>query len=189
MKNKKELMTGKLFLGIIGCFVLCGCGIFSKEPYRVVSYYDFDCKSEKQYSIGVNVSEVTADRPYSEKMVFRVSGNRIEIDEFNRWAGSPSELVKKYFFLSFDNRNSAKPSDYTMKIEIMQLEADLDKSSVKLMMQISVRSVQKDKPVLQKVYRQEIPVVKVTGESFAMGIEAALGKISDELMKDLGKAQ
>lgn len=173
---------------VLVSMLLCGCGIFSKEPYRVVNYYDFDCKAERQYGIGINVSEVTADRPYSDKMVFRISGNRIEIDEFNRWAGSPSELVKKYFTMTFDNKTS-KPSEYSMKSEIMQLEADLNKSSVKLMMQISIRSLQTDRLVLQKVYRQEIPVVKVTGDSFAKGVETALGKMSDELVKDLGKNQ
>jgi ABC-type uncharacterized transport system auxiliary subunit len=177
-------------LACVVCLVfLCGCGIFSKEPYRGVNYYDFDCKADKQYGISINVSDVTADRPYSDKMVFRISGNRIEIDEFNRWAGSPSELVKKYFTLSFDNMNPAKPSDYTMKAEIMQLEADLNKSCVKLMIQTTIRSVQKDRIVLQKVYREELPVVKVTGESFAKGVEAALGKICDEIAKDLDKAK
>jgi len=176
-----------LFACVLFALLLCGCGIFSKEPYRGVNYFDFDCKTEKQYGISINVSDVTADRPYSDKMVFRVSGNRIEIDEFNRWAGNPSELVKKYFTLSFDDRNAVKPSDYTMKAEIMQFEADLNKSSVKLMMQISIRSAQTDKSVLQKVYRQEIPVVKVTGESFARGIETALGKTADELVKDIAQ--
>ena len=169
--------------------VLCGCGIFSKEPYRVVNYYDFDCKTEKQYGVNINISEITADRPYSDKMVFRISANRIEIDEFNRWSGSPSELVKRYFTLYFDNSSSAKPSDYAMKAEIMQIEADLNKPCVKLMMQVSIRSMQNDKIVVQKVYREEIPVVKVTGESFARGVETALQKISDEIAKDLGKAQ
>ena len=178
-----------IFACLLFSLVICGCGILSREPYRGVNYYDFDCKAEKQYGISINVSEVTADRPYSDKMVFRISGNRIEIDELNRWASSPSELVKKYLTLSFDNRSSAKPSDYAMKAEIMQLEADLNKSSVNLMIQISVRSAQTDKVVLQKVYRQEIPLVKVTGENFARGVESGLGKISEELVKDLGKAQ
>ena len=178
-----------VFTFILLALFLCGCGIFSKEPYRIVNYYDFDCKADKQYGISISVSDVTADRPYSDKMVFRISGNRIEIDEFNRWAGSPSELVKKYFTLSFDNINPAKPSDYTMKAEIMQFEADLNKSTVKLMMQITVRAVQKDRIVIQKVYREENPVIKVTGDSFAKGIEEALGKICDELSKDLEKAR
>ena len=178
-----------VFTCVLIALFLCGCGIFSKEPYRIVNYYDFDCKADKQYGISISVSEITADRPYSDKMVFRISGNRIEIDEFNRWAGSPSELVKKYFSSSFENASSAKPSDYTMKSEIMQLEADLNKSSVKLMMQISIRSVQKDRIVLQKVYREEIPLAKVTGESFARGVETALGKISDALVKDVGNAR
>ncbi|MFA6567981.1 MAG: hypothetical protein WCS96_07190 [Victivallales bacterium] len=178
-----------VFACVLFALVLCGCGIFSREPYRGVNYYDFDCKAEKKYGIGVNVSEITADRPYSDKMVFRISGNRIEIDEFNRWAGSPSELVKKYFTLSFENKASVKPSDYIMKAEIMQLEADLNKASVNLMMQISIRAVQKDVIVVQKVYREEIPVVKVTGESFARGVETALGKISDELSRDVQSAK
>ncbi len=178
-----------VFACILLLLFLCGCGIFSKEPYRGVNYYDFDCKTEKQYGIGINISEVTAVRPYSDKMVFRISGNRIEIDEFNRWAGSPSELVKKYFTLYFDDRTSAKPFDYTMKAEIMQMEADLNKPSVNLMIQISIRSLQKDKTVLQKVYRERIPVLKVTGDSFAKGVETALGKICDEIAKDLGKTQ
>ena len=76
-----------------------------------------------------------------------------------------------------------------MKAEIMQLEADLNKSCVKLMIQTTIRSVQKDRIVLQKVYREELPVVKVTGESFAKGVEAALGKICDEIAKDLDKAK
>ena len=178
-----------VFACVLLALLLCGCGIFSKEPYRGVNYYDFECRADKQYGTSINVSEITADRPYSDKMVFRISGNRIEIDEYNRWAGTPSELIRKYFTVSFDGKSSEKPSDYAMKAEIMQLEADLNKLSVKLMMQISIRSVQKDKIVLQKVYRGEIPVVKVTGESFARGVETALGKISDELANDLGKAQ
>jgi ABC-type uncharacterized transport system auxiliary subunit len=178
-----------VFAGVLLSLVLCGCGIFSKEPYRCVNYYDFGCKADKQYGLSINVSDVTADRPYSDKMVFRISGNRLEIDEYNRWAGSLSGLVKKYFTLSFDNKTPDKSSDYVMKAEIMQLEADLDKSSVTMVMQISVRSVEEDKIILQKVYREEIPLVKVTGESYAMGTETALGKITGELAGDLGKTQ
>jgi ABC-type uncharacterized transport system auxiliary subunit len=174
-----------VFAGVLLSLVLCGCGIFSKEPYRRVNYYDFGCKADKQYGLSINVSGVAVDRPYSDKMVFRISENRLEIDEYNRWAGSLSELVKKYFTLSFENKDPAKPSEYFMKVEVMQLEADLNKSFVTMVMQITIISAQKDKVVLQKVYKEEIPLIKVTGENYAKGVETALGKITGELVKDL----
>ena len=170
---------------ILFCLALCGCGIFSKEPYRDVNYYDFTCKTKNQKDLGIMVSELSADRPYSDKMVFRISDYRIEMDEYNRWSASPAELTRKYFAVAFENANPAKAPDYVFKAEIMQFEADLGRSKIRLMLQVSVSSAKSGNVLIHKVYSEDIPVEKVTGESFAAGIETCLDRIVVKLAKDM----
>ncbi len=161
--------------------LLCGCGILSKEPYRPVNYYDLDCKAAVNEALNIRIDEVSSVRPYSEKMVFRISGNRLEIDEFNRWADSPAELVRKYFTLAFQKKSPEAPA-LELKAEILQFEADLENRSVKIVIQAAVSG---QKTVSDRIYSQNVALEKVTGENFARGVETALSKIVEEISKDV----
>ena len=174
---------------------LSGCGLFFREPYNKVNYYDLSYPKEKQ-SIGdlrLSVSGIKADKPYSDKMVFRVSENRIEMDEFNRWSCNPSDLVGKYFTLAFENSSKDGSKSYNLSAEILRMEADLKSSSVILILQVSVQSPENGNAGIQwrcrlkNTYSQTISVEKVTGENFAKGVEAAMVKICAELSQDIQK--
>ncbi len=175
---------------LIGIF-LSGCGLFFREPYNKVNYYDLSYPKEKQSigDLGLSVSGIKADKPYSDKMVFRVSENRIEMDEFNRWSCNPSDLISKYFTLAFDFENSSKDKSKwcLLSMEILRIEANLKTSSVELILKVSIHNSTNHNVVLKKTYSQTISVEKVTGESFAKGVETAMGKICAELSQDIQK--
>ncbi|HBC89643.1 MAG TPA: hypothetical protein DCZ94_22115 [Lentisphaeria bacterium] len=179
---------------ILTCAVLilfiCGCGIFRKEPYIKSSY--FDIGSPAVQDVGgrrVLVADVDASRPYLEKMVFRMSENRIELDEYNRWSCSPADMLKKYLSLAYETgASNEKAVVCLLKAEIFQIEADMVKSSVKLIIQVSFEERSSGKPLFSKTYMQEVPVEKITGESFARGAATAAAKILEEITADIQKS-
>jgi ABC-type uncharacterized transport system auxiliary subunit len=180
----KNIAAG-VFLGVF----LCGCGLLFKEPYNPVNYYDLSYPEAKQ-GIGdmrISVANVKADKPYSDKMVFRVSDNRIEIDEFNRWSCNPSDLIGRYFSLALAGSAKDGAKSCLLSAEILRLEANLKKSSVNLTLQVSIQNSSDGAAVLKKTYSKSIPVEKVSGESFAKGVETAMGNICVELSRDLQK--
>ncbi|MFZ2657357.1 MAG: ABC-type transport auxiliary lipoprotein family protein [Victivallales bacterium] len=182
-------MRNMLFF-VLALLLLCGCGIFQKEPYIKVSY--FDIGSPAAQDIGgkpVLVGGVDASRPYLEKMVFRVSENRIEIDEYNRWSCSSADMLQKYLSLAYEtSASNEKLPVCLLKVEIFQIEADIAKSSAKLVLQASIEDRSSGKILIRKTYSEEIPVGKVTGESFAKGIAAAAAKILEQLTADIRKS-
>ena len=174
---------------VLLAIVLSGCGILSREPYHKVNYYDLSFPQTK-HEIGdmrISVSGIEADRPYSNKMVFRVSENRLEMDDFNCWICSPSDLIGKYFIFALENSAKDGAKSCSLSAEILQMEADLDKSSVKLILQVSIRDSSSGDLLLDKTYSQVIPVEKVTGESYAKGVETAMDKTCVELSQDIQK--
>ncbi len=170
----------KIIAFAVIALLLSGCGIFYKEPYIKVNYYDLNCKPQLKEGLNIIGIEVTVVRPYSEKMVFRISENHLEIDEYNRWADIPSSLVAKYLTIAFQKKTADLPR-HELKVEILQFEADLSKASVKVMVHATVSGTSP----IDRIYSQEVPVQKVTGESFAKGVETALAKIVDDMAKDI----
>lgn len=181
MKN----IVACVFIGVF----LSGCGLFFRESYNKINYYDLSYPEVKQSIGDLGLSIVKPDKPYSDKMVFRVSENRIEMDEFNRWSCNPSDLISKYFTLAFDFENSSKDKSKRclLSMEILRIEANLKTSSVELILKVSIQNSKNGDVVLKKTYSQTIPVEKVTGESFAKGVETAMGKICVELSQDIQK--
>jgi len=179
-----------ILLFVFALLLLCGCGVFHKEPYIRVAF--FDIGSPAVQDVGgrsVVVSDVDATRPYLEKMVFRISENRIEMDEYNRWSCSSADMLQKYLSLAYEtSASNEKAPVCLLKAEIFQIEADIAKSSVKLVLQFSLEERSSGKILLRKTYSQEMPVGKVTGESFAKGIAAAAAKILEQLTADIRKS-
>ncbi len=175
----------------VGVLILCSCGILKKEPYRDVSYFDLSSNVPKQDigTIMLAIGGVSADSPYFERMVFRVSENRIEIDEYNRWAANPSNLIKKYFSTAFESKSDVKSAKFLLDVKILQIEANLKNNMIKLAVQITMHNSAEGIIVLEKIYSQEMAVEKVTGESFAKGVETEIGKIADELAQDIRNLQ
>ncbi len=171
------------------CILLCGCSILQREPYKPVNYYDLSYPDARIDLKGaaVSIGEINADRPYGDRMVFRVSENRIEIDEFNRWACNPADMLNKYLSMAFEPDPAAKPAKYSVSLQILLIEASLDKPAARVAILATFSDKAKGDVVLRKIYRQEMPLEKVTGDDFAKAAGGQIAKIAQDIAQDVMK--
>jgi len=180
MKNKFLLLLPILT-------ILVGCGILSSEPYIKTFYFDIgtpnsQIKTNKYVIDDISFSTSTM---YLEKIVFRVGENTILFDDFNRWSMPPNSLLKRYFIIALQNRNTSLNKNikhYNLQGEILQIEADIPQKTVSLILRITLLDNKKNNLVIWKeIFKQKQPVQEVTGKSFALAIKTSVDNIINEL--------
>lgn len=164
--------------------LISGCGILSTQPY-IQTYY-FDISSPKPSNVSkhqnIQITTITRSGPYRERMVFRTSPNSVEFDEFNRWCMPPDEMVKRYLELVYKNEaDPKKEKSYSLNGNLIQLEADPNNNKVIMVIEFELYEQDVNNKIWEKTFKQQVPVQKVTGESFAKAAQFAI----DNIIKDL----
>ncbi len=169
--------------------LFCGCSILEREPYKETYYYDISYPEKPAVLKGLNVAVLNpaGGAPYSERMVFRMSPNRISIDEFNRWASSPSEMIKKYFYVVFSAEEAPGDRRLFLRLEILRFEA-LFQEKIAMVSLRATLSDDADTDLLCKIYTAEIPMEKLSGDDFAKASGIALDEISKKIADDIVSA-
>ena len=87
---------------------------------------------ELPFTIDVNAFSSECAGRY--KMVFREKGNRIVVDEFNRWSMPPGAMLTKYLAARFaaQSGNLGKPA-FELDGSVLNCEMDKEKKHVDLM--------------------------------------------------------
>jgi len=167
-------------------FACGGCSVLHKGPRQEANYFDLSYPSAPLVGEGVvvEVDAVRSDQPYDERMVFRVTGHRLEIDEFNRWAGRPEAMVEKYLALAFAAPPEPGAAKCRVAVRILQLEARLSPPAVTVALWAEIRRDGGDAAAFRKAYRRELPLDGGTGESFARSVGDALSAIAKEMAAD-----
>jgi ABC-type uncharacterized transport system auxiliary subunit len=176
----------KIVLSLITALLFTGCGILSTQPYIQTYYYDIGSPSEQivQKDWNLEIISFNTSGPYQQRMVFRTGPNSIKFDEFNRWSMSPAKMFKRYLFMVYDCGDETRPEivkKYSINGEIIQLEADLAHKMVNLAIRFSFSETISGKDQWTRTFKQQIPVDKVTGDSYA----AAVKKATENMIKQL----
>lgn len=176
----------KITLSILCALVFSGCNILSMQPYIPTYYYDIGSPAAEITGKNWNleIMSFNTSGPYQQRMVFRTGPNSIKFDEFNRWSMSPAKMFKRYFFMVYDCEDDTRPelvNKYSINCEIIQLEADLVHKMVNLAIRFSMSETVSGKPLWTRTLKQQIPIEKVTGDSYA----AAVKKATDNIMREL----
>lgn len=183
----------KLFILMSASLTLlfCGCSIFPKNETIPVTYFDIGAPGKIANLDNVppiDIQEVRTTDPYNERMVFRASETQIKIDEYNRWASAPNEMLKKYFILALNQYDTNKlqlqnGNRFELSMTIMCLEANLNTKEVMLELLFEITTAQNNKIVYTEVMKENQKVDSLTAESFAGDVKI----LADQMLKSLTK--
>lgn len=181
------LKFSKLFIPILvlAILLISGCSIFPKTPNIPITYFDIGAPGEIESlkkAPQVNIQDVKTMDPYNERMVFRVSETHIEIDEYNRWASPPSEMIRKYFFIAFNQNGWNKAQlqgneRLELYVQILCLESDLTKKTVKVTLSVQIRKSFDGDVVYSEILSEQQSVDNITAEKFAETVKSLIDKI------------
>ncbi|MEI6056326.1 MAG: hypothetical protein WCR55_09750 [Lentisphaerota bacterium] len=189
------MKTSKLFTFIsLSLLLLCaGCSIFPKNENIPVTYFDIGAPGEIEglkQSPQVDIQDVKTMDPYNERMVFRVSETHIEIDEYNRWASSPDEMIRKYFVIAFNQNDLNKvklqgDNRLELYVQILCLESDLTKKTVKVTLAVQIKKSLDGNVVYSEILSEQQSVDNVTAEKFAETVKNLIDKMLISLSSNL----
>ena len=125
------------------------------------------------------------------KMVFREEGNRISVDEYNRWSMAPGAMLTKYLAARFaapsDNQNRTKKPVFELDGSVLNCELNRSTKQVSLMVHYFIILHGDDNFRITGTEDYTIPVKEDTAEAFADGISQAAAKFSDHVVNILTK--
>ena len=128
-------------------------------------------------------------------MVFREKGNRIEIDQYNRWSMTPGAMLTKYLAARFaattGNQNRIEKPVFELDGTVLNCELDKTRKQVDLMVHFFIVEHDNDSFRIAGTEDYSIPVDDVSAEAFADGMNKAAAKLADHvvavLKEELGK--
>lgn len=192
MKTKTQKFFGGVFAQ---CFFIAvvalgvaGCSILPPEKYHPVNVYDLGTPANIcPAGVQVDVQTFMNESPSKGKMLYRVSKNRVESDDSNRWAQGPSTLLTSYLQTAFGIMNAASPAArYTVSGSITAFEIDLPEHLVRLGLVYKITDSSANVLVRKSgLYTQAFD--KENPDDFAIAMQGAALKFSDEIRQELAK--
>ena len=179
---------------ILFSILLSGCSLIPMQPYIQTYYYDIGSPNEPitKKDWNLEIMSFDTDGPYQQRMVFRTGPNSVKFDEFNRWSMVPASLFKRYLLMVYDCGDDKDPGivkKYSINAEIVQLEADLHHKMIHLAIRFSLYETISGKVLWTQTFKQQVPVDKVTGDSYAAAVKAGMDNIIQELSTHLQSAK
>lgn len=119
------------------------------------------------------------------KMVFREKGNRIEIDQYNRWSMTPGAMLTKYLAARFaattGNQNRIEKPVFELDGTVLNCELDKVGKQVDLMVHYFIIEHGDETFKITGTEDYSIPVKDTSAESFADGMNKAAEKLADRI--------
>ena len=166
--------------------LLAACSFSVIPQAEITDPRTFDLTSPP--SIGEIPFTVDVDAFSSEcagryKMVFREASNRIDVDEYNRWAMPPGAMLTKYLAARFAAQSGNQERDGKLAFEldgtVLNCEMDKEKNLVDLMVHFFIVEHDNDTFKITGTEEYEIHVDGTSAEAFADGMNKAAGKFAD----------
>ena len=158
---------------------LCGCSIFPKGPDMPVSNFDLGIPPGELNFSGclLEAGDFQGKMPSRQKMVFRSGGNRLIVDEFNRWADIPPELLKAYLSRAFARKSSDGGSRRLLvEGDLFQFEGNLDRMTADIEVELKVLEPPDKKPILKKIYKESVSFERNEVSQFAAAMSSAASR-------------
>ena len=139
---------------------------------------------ELPFTIDVNAFSNECAGRY--KMVFREKGNRIVVDEFNRWSMPPGAMLTKYLTARFASQsgNHRKPA-FELDGTVLNCEMDKEKKHVDLMVHFFIVERGDDAFKITGTEEYVIQVDGTSADAFADGMNKAAAKFADHVVSIL----
>jgi len=162
--------------------------MFQAEPYRQVRLYDLGRPELAAAPFpAVRAVAFTAAGPYRFKMVSRLPGNELRLDEYNQWAQPPAALLERFVRQAFPAEASASVE---ITGEILGFEADLTGSEPKAVIEADYQFRDRTgsgTPAAIRHFRAEVPLSEYNGAAFAAAMTMAAGQLVENLRRNLAE--
>lgn len=114
------------FLAItLPILILTGC-VFSTEPYRGVRHHDLGIPPVRNPDgPTVQINKFKINGPYIFKMVFRADNNELKINDYDKWAQVPEQMLGRYLKMTFSGKDKTEPPEsFTVSGTILAFEGN-----------------------------------------------------------------
>lgn len=186
----------KNFSLVFFIILFSGCSIFPKvQPDIPVSYFDIGspAKIEKNDSLEkIEIEEVKTIVPYNDRMVFRDSETHLLIDDYNRWASPPNDILMRYLTLAFNQENTGKfqkPENKILELHatIICLEANLKTNEARIVLFIELKDTKKGNIRYTDLITETSRIEKMSAEGFASAFKVMTDRIINSLSKNISQ--
>ena len=176
-------------VALLPLFAACSFSVIPPAEYTETRTFDLaspDPAGDLPFVVDVETFSNECSGRY--KMVVREDANRIDVDDYNRWAMPPGAMLTKYLAAKFaaepDNRRGQtdKPT-FILDGSVLNCEMDKTKKQVDLLVHFFI--IQPGSNSSFRITGTEDCVVSVketTAEAFADGLNKAAEKFADRVV-------
>ena len=178
------------------CLGLAGCLLGSSAPLAVHSYEmgvtDFPVGLAKpHFQDRLQVLSLANLSSAKAKMITRTSDVAIDVDEFNRWAQSPEEMVSRRLYLGVRASGLwpevASPygatSRYCLTGNLLRFERTADnKAHCEIELNLEDNTTQRT--LINRIYSESHPMAGPTQLDFARAMTATLDRVIADFVAD-----
>ena len=162
-----------LFKSILLFIAYMSCACLSPGEFSPVNTYDLGLPEPT--GIKLNIGSIDQSGPYNSRMLYRVSPQKLEINEFERWIQSPDLILNSYL------KKAYTPSrEHTLEGEIISFENNLVTGNALLIFQYKI--TKGGRIIAEDIFRGQEPSSN-DSEDFA----AAMSKLANELIQAVSK--
>ena len=134
----------------------------------------------------VDVNAFSSECAGRYKMVFREASNRIDVDEYNRWAMPPGAMLTKYLSARFAAPSGHYGRDgrpgFELDGSVLNCELNKEKKQVDLLVRFFILEHGDNDFKITGTENYGIPVDGISAEAFADGMTKAAAKFADHVV-------
>ena len=170
--------------------VLAACNVNVIPPTDFTETRTFDLSSPAPIGdlpFAVDVETFSNECSGRYKMVVREDANRIEVDEYNRWAMPPGAMLTKYLAARFaaqaeNHLNRDGKPVFILDGSVLNCELNKMKKQVDLLVHFIIIEPGKDDFRITGTENCTVPAREATPEAFADGMNKAAAKFADHVV-------
>ena len=175
---------------LIPLLAACNVNLIPKADVTENGIYDLVSPAPiGELPFTIDVDAFSSECASRFKMVFREKGNRIEVDEFNRWSMPPGAMLTKYLSARFaaqsgNHGRDGKPA-FELDGSVLNCEMNKEKKQVDLMVHFFIVEHGDEEFKITGTEDYGIPVDGTSAEAFADGMNQAAAKFADHIVSVL----
>ncbi len=177
---------------LLPLFAACNVNVIPPADYTETRTFDLASPAPlAELPFVVEVETFSNECSGRYKMVLRENANRIEVDEYNRWAMPPGAMLTKYLAARFADQPGSRSGDqaekqaFSLDGSVLNCELDKSKKQVDLLVHFFITEPGNSSFRITGTENCSIPVESTTAEAFAEGMNKAAAKFADHVVSVL----
>ena len=163
------------FKSLILITVLINCSCLAPGEYSPVNTYDLGLPEAT--NIKLSIGSIDQSGPYNSRMLYRVTPQKLEINEFERWTQSPDLILNSYLKKAF------RPArDLTLEGEIISFENNLVTEQALFIFQFKI--IKGGLIIAEDTFRGEAPS-SYDSEDFAEAMSGLANELVQAVIKKI----